>query len=163
MPGLRPEAWEEELGDDPDRHFILEVIEYGFDINDADAYINPVSRQNHPSASPCSPLYDKAKAQVLRETENGHYVVCDKPSQIISPLAAIPKPDGDVRLSHDCSRPEGEAVNDYCSTDWHQKFARVDDAAAVLTEGCLLAYVDLQSAYRSVGLSKRSQAVTDLS
>ena len=54
-------------------------------------------------------------------------------------MAAIPKPDGDVRLIHDCSRPIGEAVNDYCSTDWQQKFARVDDAAAEMTEGCYFA------------------------
>ena len=74
------------------------------------------------------------------------------------PLRA--KPDGDVHLIHDCSRPVGEAVNDYCSTDWQQKFSRVDDAAKVMTEGCYFAKVDLRSAYRSVGLSKRSQAVT---
>ena len=78
-------------------------------------------------------------------------------------MAAIPKPDGDVRLIHDCSRPIGEAVNDYCSTDWQQKFARVDDAAAEMTEGCYFAKVDLRSAYRSVHISKSSQAVTGLS
>ena len=78
-------------------------------------------------------------------------------------MAAIPKPDGDVRLIHDCSRPVGEAVNDYCSSDWQQKFSRVDDAAALMTEGCFFAKVDLKSAYRSVGLSKANQEVTGLS
>ena len=100
---------------------------------------------------------------MLREIENGHYVICQEPPDIVSPMAAIPKPDGDVRLIHDCSRPVGEAVNDYWSTDWHEKFSRVDDAAAVMTEGCYFAKVDLQSAYRLVGLSKWSQAVTGLS
>ena len=75
-------------------------------------------------------------------------------------MAAIPKPDGDVHLIHYCSRPVGETVNDYYSTEWQQKFSRVDDAAKVMSEG---AKVDLRSAYRSVGLSKRSQAVTGLS
>lgn len=163
MPGLRLSAWEKELGNDFDRQFILNGIENGFDIIDVDADITPVVCQNHPSAKPNSPLYDKATAQVLREIENGHYVICQEPPDIISPMAAIPKPDGDVRLIHDCSRPVGEAVNDYCSTDWHQKFSRVDDAAAVMTDGCYFAKVDLRSAYRSVGLSKRSQAVTGLS
>ena len=78
-------------------------------------------------------------------------------------MAAIPKPHGDVRLIHDCSRPVGEAVNDYCSTDWQQNFSRVDDAAAKMTEGCYFAKVDLKSAYRSVGLSKDSQEVAGLS
>ena len=85
------------------------------------------------------------------------------PKKIISPMAAIPKPDGDVRLIHDYSRPVGETVNDYCSTNWQQKFARVDDAAAVMTKGCFFAKVDLRSAYRSVSLSKSSQSVTGLS
>ena len=154
MPGLRLTAWEEELGNDFDRQFILNGIENGFDIIDVDADITPVTCQNHPSAKPNSPLYDKATAQVLREIENGHYVICQEPPDIVSAMAAIPKPDGVVRLIHDCSRPIGEAVNDYCSTDWHQKFSRVDNAAGVMTEGCYFAKVDLRSAYRSVGLSK---------
>lgn len=78
-------------------------------------------------------------------------------------MAVIPKPDGDVRLIHDCSRPVGEAVNDYCTSDWQQKFARVDDAAAVMTKGCYFAKIDLRSAYRSVKISENSQDVTGLS
>ena len=163
MPGLCYAAWEEELDNDIDRHFILNGIANGFDIIDNDSDISPVYCQNHPSASPKSPLYDKATAQVIKEIENGHYIVCDAPPKIVSPMAAIPKPDGDIRLIHDCSRPVGEAVNDYCSADWQQKFARVDDAAAVMTKGCYFAKVDLRSAYRSVNLSKSSQEVTGLS
>ena len=47
-------------------------------------------------------------------------------------MGVIPKPDGDVHLIHDCSCPVGMTVNDYCSVDWHQKFARVDDAAKLM-------------------------------
>ena len=50
-------------------------------------------------------------------------------------MGVIPKPDGDVHLIHDCSRPVGMTVNDYCSVDWHQKFARVDDAAKLMLPG----------------------------
>ena len=75
-------------------------------------------------------------------------------------MAAIPKPDGDVRLIHDCSRPTGRAVNDYLTTDWHQKFSRLDDAAALMTPGCFFAKVDQRSAYRQVKLSPESQKVT---
>ena len=77
-------------------------------------------------------------------------------------MAAIPKPDGDVRLIHDCSRPVGSAVNDYCSTDWQQKYATVDDAAKCMTEKCYMAKVDLKSAYRSVKISEHSHQVTGL-
>lgn len=163
MPKLCLAAWEEELADDCDRDFIISGIKHGFDIIDDDAVISPVSCKNHPSAKPGSPLFNKATSQVIKEIENGHYVICDTPPKIVSPMAAIPKPDGDVRLIHDCSRPVGEAVNDYCSIDWQQKFSRVDDVAAKMTEGCYFAKVDLKSAYRSVGLSKASQEVTGLS
>ena len=102
MPGLCLAAWEQELGDDYDRHFILGGIRNGFDIIDEDVEITPASCPNHPSARPSSPLYDKATSQVMTEIEKWHYVVCDNPPKIISPMSAIPKPDGDVRLIHDC-------------------------------------------------------------
>ena len=92
----------------------------------------------------------------------GNYEVVSEPPLIVSPMGVIPKPDGGVRLIHDCSLPKGGSVNDYCSTDWHQKFSRVDDAAALVTKGCYMAKVDLQSAYRSVKISDHSKQVTGL-
>ena len=58
--------------------------------------------------------------------------------------------------------PEKRAVNDYSTEEWHQKFARVDNAAALVTEGCFMAKTDIQSAYRHVPISKQSQRVTGL-
>ena len=152
----------QELDNDPDKDFLLNGIRYGFDIIDPDVQIKPANCKNHPSAQPGSPLYEKATKQILKEIENGNYVICDSKPDIISPMAAIPKPDGDVRLIHDCSRPSGKSVNDYCSSEWKQKFARVDDAASLMTEGCFFARVDLKSAYRSVKISKSSQKATGL-
>lgn len=162
MPGLNLTAWEEELHDDPDKEFILDGIKNGFDIIDPESDVFPVTCANHPSARPNSPLYAKASNQVLKEIECGNYVVCDEAPKVVSPMAAIPKPDGGVRLIHDCSRPHGRAVNDYSSSDWKQKFARVDDAASLMTEGCYFSKVDLKNAYRSVGISEKSQLVTGL-
>ena len=142
--------------------FLLHGIANGFDIIDDDVVISPVAAENHPSARPSGKLYEKASKQILTEIEVGNYVVCDSPPEIISPTAVIPKPDGDVRLIHDCSRPIGNAVNDYCTTDWKQKFSIVDEAAAHMTEGCYFAKVDLKSAYRSVSIGQRSQQVTGL-
>ena len=161
-PGLCPEAWAHELENDPDKDFLLNGIRNGFDIIDQDIHIKPVNCKNHPSAQPGSPLYEKATEQIQKEIENGNYIICDTKPEIISPMAAIPKPDGDVRLIHDCSRPSGMSVNDYCSSEWKQKFARVDDAASLMTEGCYFAKVDLKSAYRSVKISQSSQKVTGL-
>ena len=90
----------------------------------------------------------------------GNYEVVSTPPEIISPMGVIPKPDGGVRLIHDCSQPSGKSVNDYCTTDWNQKFSRVDDAVTKVTERCYMAKCDLKSAYRSVKLSEHSQRFT---
>ena len=94
----------------------------GFDMIDTSANPCPVQCDNHKSAEHGSPLYLQATEQVLKE--------------IISPMGVIPKPDGGVRLIHDCSQPAGKSVNDYCTTDWKQTFSRVDDAAGLVTERC---------------------------
>ena len=82
------------LSDDIDRKFILNGIKSRFVIIDEDSCVHPVTCKNHPSARPSSSLYDKATSQVIKEIQNGHYVVCDTPPQTISPMAAIAKPDG---------------------------------------------------------------------
>lgn len=124
MPCLDPLSWESELENDQDKDFLLHGIKNGFNIIDEAVAVTPVQCSNHPLARPGSPFYEKASAQVKKEIEAGNYTVCTSRPDIISPMAAIPKPDGDVRLIHDCSRPAGKAVNDYCSSDWHQKFSR---------------------------------------
>ena len=95
------------LGDDIDHKFILNGIKSRFDIIDKDSCVHLVTCKKHPSARPSSSLYDKATSQVIKEIQNGHYVVCDTPTRIISLMAAIPKPDGDVQLIYDCSRLVG--------------------------------------------------------
>ena len=143
-PGLQLHVWEQELADDPDKEFLLHGIANGFDIIDDNVVVSPVSAKNHPSERPSSKLYEKASKQILCEIEVGNYVVCESPPEIISPIAVIREPDGNVRLIYDCSRLIDNAVNDYCTTDWKQKLSMVDDAAARMTEGCYFAKVDLK-------------------
>lgn len=75
-----------------------------------------------------------------------NYQVVHEPPGIISPVGVLPKPDGRVRLIHDCSQLEGYSVNDYCTVGCKQKLSRVDDAAALVTKGCFMEKVDLESA-----------------
>ena len=42
----------------------------------------------------------------------GNYEVVSEPPDIISPMGAIPKTDGGVRLIHDSFCPDGISVND---------------------------------------------------
>ena len=70
---------------------------------------------------------------------------------IVSALGAIPKGPGKVRLIHDCSRPEGLSLNSYAEIDRVQ-FQTVREATSFLKPGYYMAKVDLESAYRSVGV-----------
>lgn len=79
LPSLHFAAWEAELDVDYDREFLLQGIKCGFDIIDDSSNVHNVSCPNHPSARPNSPLYEKATAQVVKEIENGNYVICDRP------------------------------------------------------------------------------------
>ena len=155
-------AWAEELCTDFDKDFILAGVQNGFDIIDPEAKPCRVEVKNHPSASPGNPLFDLANAQVTQEIINGNYIRVDSPPVIVSPLGAIPKPDGGVRIIHDCSRPSGRSVNDYVTNTDQHRFQSVDDAAKLIKQGYYMAKVDLKSAYRSVAISKHSCQVTGL-
>ncbi|CAC5365146.1 unnamed protein product [Mytilus coruscus] len=157
---LNLKVWQLELENDFDKSFLLNGIENGFDIISKFEIPSFVELKNHPSANPKNPLYDKAHAQILIEIENGNYLFAQSTPKIISPLGIIPKPDGGVRIIHDCSRPEGTSVNDLVGEFPKQKFQTIDDAAKLVASNYFLAKVDLKSAYRSVRISKQSQQVT---
>ncbi len=76
--GLKLAAWEDELTGDIDREFLLTGVKNGFEIIDHDTTLASAKCNNHPSASPHSPLYQKATEQVLSEIESGNYVVCEE-------------------------------------------------------------------------------------
>ena len=163
-PGLCMSAWREELADDYDAPFILQGIENGFDIVDPSAVPEIVEIDNNISAQPYSKLYDQATTQIISEIEQGNYEICtqnNKPA-IISPLSVIEKPQGGVRIIHDCSQPAGLSMNDYATSDSKLRFQRVDDAAKLMERHHFMAKVDLKSAYRSVDISKHSQQFTGL-
>jgi hypothetical protein len=84
--------------------FILNGFASGFDIIDPEDMLTPTEMDNHPSASSTRPLYSEVAKQVLVEIEEGNYIVTDTKPELIIPLGAIPKPDGGIRLIHDCSR-----------------------------------------------------------
>ena len=90
--------------------------------------------------------------QILEEIENGHYLIVNKSPSIVSALGAIPKKNGDVRLIHDCSRPVGNAVNEFALRNSF-KYQTLQDAIEMVSPGDFLAKVDLKSAYRSVKVS----------
>lgn len=98
---------------------------------------NPVSRP-------------KVEQTIRDEIAQGNYVLSAVKPRIVSALGAIPKPNSpEIRLIHDCSRPHGQAVNDYISTESF-KFQTLDDAVKLLRPNYYMAKIDLRHAYRSV-------------
>ena len=151
-PGLNLGVWRTLLLNDADRDLLLSGLKKCFDIVDSDLLIVPVEVENHPSARPGSTNYLAIKQQVLQEISEGNYIVCDTTPNFISPLGAIPKSTGVIRLIHDCSRPSGKSLNDYANLEFSQRFQIIGDATSLLQPGYYMAKVDLKSAYRSVSI-----------
>ena len=101
--------WEQQLKDDPDKAFLLAGIKNGFRIT---SKIAETEAKNHKSAT----LHSRrtlVEKELKIQIEHGNYVIASKKPAIISPLGAIPKDDGPVRLIHDGSLPEGFSMNGY--------------------------------------------------
>ena len=99
---------------DEDRGFIIHGLINGFPLVDTDpAIILPTRSQNHRSANE---HMTRVEARLRKEIQDGNYTVVDESQvMLVSPLAAIEKPDGDIRLIHDLSSPEGVSLNDHAS------------------------------------------------
>ena len=146
---LQPGAWDRYLlEDDPDREFIMQGVTHGFRITNTDTERAGAFFPNHRSALDPS-CKEAVQRQIQVEIDNGRYRVVDFKPSIVSGLAAIPKSDGTVRLLHDASRPAGVALNDYAVNEPFN-YQTVEQAAASINHGDILAKVDLSSAYRSV-------------
>jgi hypothetical protein len=134
-----------------DREYILDGIQHGFKIVDDEVVKTPVDIPNHVS---CTKDDNKYKVeQVLRsEILNGRYVPVKNKPDICSPMAAIEKSDGTVRVLHDASRPMNLALNDYATDKVNVKYQGVKDAINFIIPHSYCCKIDLKMAYRSVGI-----------
>ena len=55
----------------------------------------------------------KVENKIKEEIAEGNYIISKTTPLKTSALAAVPMSDGDIRLIHDFSRPEGYSVNDF--------------------------------------------------
>ena len=149
---LNEKQWDELLPqNDPKRDFIMQGVRKGFKLSELDCKeaSAPILMKNYYSAFK---YRHPVQHQILEELENGRYLLVKDPPKIISAIGAIPKKNGKIRLIHDCSRPAGNAVNDFAIRDKF-KYQNLQDAMNMISPGDFLAKVDLQSAYRSVRVS----------
>ena len=124
------------------------------------ADISYARSKNHNSA--IRPPYRKKVEEKLREEiTDGNYEVVKKLPRIISPIAAIPKSDGDVRIIHDLSQPPGNSLNDHAKKV-PCKYQCFNDALSFLQPNFFCCKVDLKSAYRSVHIKEAQRILTGL-
>jgi hypothetical protein len=158
---LQLQAWATYLPHDyKDREFILNGIEFGFEIVYTQLVKGYTRLRNHSSVYD-NAIRHKVEQSILTEIEHGRYIIANVMPNIISPLGAIIKSNGDVRIIHDCSRPAGRSVNDYAPVE-SVRYQSIEDAKEFITWGCYLAKIDLASAYRSVKLHPSNYCVTGL-
>lgn len=139
----------------------MKGLREGFDIVDKDADLIAVDLPNHQSCFSDRNL-TLVHEQVIQEIEQGNYIPCATKPTIVSPLGAVDKDNGGVRLIHDCSMPHGMALNDYATLNESYKYETVDTLAQMVRKDMYFAKIDIKSAYRNIGISKQSQQATGL-
>ena len=157
---LKVSKWIQELDCHSEEHnFLLKGITEGFKITNIDKEIKSVETDNYKSAIDNK---EAVENQILTELEEGRYRIVNSPPKIISGLGAIKKDDSSVRIIHDCSKPEGNAVNNYAKLEYKIQYQTVQDACELVEKGDYMAKIDLKSAYRSVALHPSQYDFTGL-
>lgn len=154
----------QELQGDYDADFIIEGLRNGFSLIDPDVDAKDIPKvcvENHKSARDPQ-LSAIVEMQIKSEIEDGNYRVSKSTPTIVSALGAIKKKHGEgVRLIHDGSLPLHQSLNSYATKD-PCCYQTVSDALNCIGPGWFMAKVDLQSAYRSVGIKVNQHMLTGL-
>jgi hypothetical protein len=155
--------WKAELSniEMEEREFILTGLLEGFRItNVGNTEDLPVTEtENYAS---CAQHHEAVTKQIEEEIENGRYVKAKDKPRMVSPLGALPKADGKVRLIHDASAPMGNSINDNYEMREKVKYDSVNDFCKQIARNWFMAKVDLQSAFRSVGIHPVDYEATGL-
>ena len=141
--------WAKMLATDIDRDFVLSGICLGFPLVLDISEVSPADECNYKSALNCDtkPILDELFREELLTQKLAE--VQDKPLRIQA-IGAVPKKDSAVpRPITDCSRPFGDSLNSYISTEKFS-FVSVEAATALCKPGSFMAIVDIKSAYRAI-------------
>lgn len=138
---------------DPDIHFILNGIFYGFKVIDIDTDIIPYSCKNYSSCL-VEGNFEKLKKLLRSEVDEQKLSIVDEKPFCVHSMGVIGKKGtAKIRPITDCSKPEGKSVNCYMETVQDKfHYVTVENIVSHMIEGKLwvMSTVDLASAYRSV-------------
>ena len=143
------------LADHPDQSLVSSIIagfEFGFDIGFRGTLTNTFPKNNKSAYEHKDGVTEAIRKEIERGHTAGPFPHPPFPVNHISPLGAVPKPDGTIRLIMDLSQPAGNSVNDFISKeDFPCKYTPFDEATRLVRQagpGCFLTKVDIKHAYR---------------
>lgn len=149
-------AWEHELSfenDFPLKAYIEYAVKNGVLIVDNYADVPSYECKNYLSAT-TDPAFTFLNDLVHKELKQNRLILSDQPPHCIHAMGAVPKKGGGWRPITDCRRPLGYSINNYMQTTFKEfSFSTVDEVCRLVTHGCYMATVDIDSAYRTVTVS----------
>ena len=134
-----------------DKMYIWRGLVNGFKIIDDDCPSNYCC-ENYDSITG-EEAYAEMSALLNSELESHKVVISDTRPRCVHSLGAVWKANGKLRPITDCSRPDGNCINNYMETTFAPfSYNSVETAVQVLDPLDYLAVVDISSAYRSVNV-----------
>ena len=139
----------------PDQRLVNSIIsgfEIGFDIGFKGKLTNTFPKNNKSAFVHKQGVTEAVCKEIARGHTAGPFATPPFPINHISPLGAVPKPDGSIRLIMDLSQPKGESINDFISKEeFPCKYTPFDEATRLVRQsgkGSFLTKIDIKHAYR---------------
>lgn len=151
-------GWSHELSFETDlqlKDYLWNGVKDGFHIIDCDVDVPSYKCFNYSSALQ-GEAYKAIDKLILKEIEEGKYILSETKPHNVHAMGAVPKADLSYRPITDCKRPLFSSVNNYMNTT-HQafSFSTVDDVSDMIVPQCYMATVDISSAYRSITINPK--------
>ena len=143
------------LKNHPDQRLVNSIItgfEVGFNIGYKGPLIDTFPSNNKSAFVHKQGVTDAIRKEIARGHTAGPFATPPFPINHISPLGAVPKPDGTIRLIMDLSQPRGLSINEFISKEeFPCKYTPFDEATRLVRQsgkGSFLTKIDIKHAYR---------------
>ena len=159
---LNLEAWDVGLYFHPDRDFVntlLHGIKYGVDI----AYTGPKNSHIHENWPSVSKFQNEVEEQIIEDVRRhrvvGPFITPPSSTFVGNPMGAFRKKrSSKLRIIHDLSWPPGGSINSFIPKDeftlQYIKFDEIVAAVRSCGQSCVMAKVDLESAFKHILVRK---------
>lgn len=145
----------QELKNYPDPLFannLIKSFKFGFDIGYVGPSVHHISKNLKSAAGNETAVSNCILKELKQKRVAGPFQKPPLQPFRTSPIGIVPKKNGDFRMITDLSQPFGHSVNDFISAEdaavQFTKFDKATEIVAKLGVGCLMAKMDIRSAFR---------------